>query len=289
MSPQSPAALRRLVLALAALVAVSAPLAGQTVRSHLYDKFEVGGYLSSILLNSNVRVDGSQGNIGDDVDAEDDLGLSRIKLQPRLSLRWRPGRRHELEAGYQFARRTADKQITRDFDFADTSFTAGLRVRTRFDTDQAFLNYRFAFMAREKTQVGLGVGLGALFLGTGLDAMASIASGGKADSVEYSASKDLLGPTASLGAYGRFQLGSAWYLEADLRGVKVAIDRFDASIIEGGLAARYFVSSVVGLEAGYGLSSIKVDIGPKSDQSVSASGKIRYSLQHIRLGVVWTP
>jgi hypothetical protein len=275
-------------LALLILGAAVAPLAGQTATNHLYDKFQVGGYLSSILLNSNVRVDGSGGK-GEDIDAEDDLGLSRTKVQPRFDLRWRPGRRHELEVGYQFARRTGEKVITRDFDFGDTSFTAGLRVRSRFDTDQAFLNYRFAFMAREKTQVGVGLGLGALFLGTGLDAMASIASGGKADSVAFGTDNDLLGPTASLGAYGRFQVGSAWYLEADFRGVKVAIDRYDASVVEGGAAVRYFVSQAVALEAGYGLSTITVEIGPKGDTSWSATGKIKYSLQHLRFGVTWTP
>lgn len=277
---------RALALVLAVLGMVAAPLAGQTAKNHLYDKFQVGGYLSGVLLNSNVRVDGSQGNIGEDVDAEDDLGLSRIKAQPRAMLRWRPGRRHELELGYQFARRTGEKVIERDFDFGDTSFTAGLRVRSRFDTDQAFLNYRFAFLAKEKTQVGVGVGLGALFLDTGLDALASATSGGKSDSVAYSSTNDLIGPTASLGAYGRFRLGQAWYLEADLRGVKVAIDRYDASIIEGGAAARYFLSSAWALEAGYGLSSITVDIGPKSS-GPGGTGKIKYSLQNLRFGVVY--
>jgi hypothetical protein len=273
-----------------AFAVCSSPLAGQTVRNHLYDKFQVGASLTTVILNTNVRIDGSQGNIGGDVDAEDDLGLSRTKLQSRFNLRWRPGKRHELEVGYQFARRTAERTLERGFDIGDTSFTAGLRVKSRFDTDQAFLTYRFAFMAREKTQVGVGLGLGALFLGTGIDALVDVASGGKADSISYSHSSNLTGPTASLGFYGRFQVGRAWYLEADLRGVKVAIDRFDASIIEGGAVARYFVSSRLGIEGGYGLSSINVDIGPRTTATGGergATGKIKYSLQNIRLGLVY--
>jgi len=277
---------RSLALVSLLLAALATPLAGQAVRNHLYDKFQIGAHFTDVILGSTIRVNGPQGE-GTDVDAEDDLGLSKSKFQPRFDVRWRPGRRHELELGYQFARRSGDRTLNKDIEFGDTSFVAGLTVRSKLNTDQAFLTYRFAFTAREKTQIGVGVGLGALFFDTGIDALASAASGGQADSVSYSATSNLVGPTASLGVYGRFLLGKAWYLEADLRGVKVAIDRFDAKVVEGGVGARYFVSSRVGIEGGYGISSITVDIAPKSDASRSASGKIGYSIQHLRLGVVY--
>jgi hypothetical protein len=277
---------RSLLFASLLLAALATPLAGQAVRNHLYDKFQVGAHFTDVILGSTIRVNGPEGE-GTDVDAEDDLGLSKNKFQPRFDVRWRPGRRHELELGYQFARRSGDRTLNKDIEFGDTSFAAGLTVRSRLNTGQAFLTYRYAFTAREKTQIGIGVGLGALFFDTEIDALASAASGGQADSVSYSATSNLVGPTASLGVYGRFLLGKAWYLEADLRGVKVAIDRFDAKVVEAGVGARYFVSSRVGIEGGYGISSITVDIAPKSDTSKSASGKIAYSIQHLRLGIVY--
>jgi len=265
-------------------VAVSTSLAGQTVRNHLYDTFQVGAYASGVIVGSTVRVDGSQG-AGTDLDLEEDLGLSGTRLQPRFDFRWRPGRRHELEVGYQFVRRDGDKTLTRDIAYGDTTFTAGLTVRSRYDTDYAFLTYRFAFVAREKTQIGVGLGFGALLFHTGIDALAE--GGGMVDSVSYGHSASLIGPTASVGGYGRFLLGKAWYLEGDLRGVKVAIDRYDASVIEGGVGARYFVSSRVGIDVGYGISWITVNIAPRSNVDRSASGKIDYSLQHLRLGLAY--
>ena len=280
----------RSLVALVVLASLlSAPLAGQTVRNHLYDKFQFGASMTMVILNTNVRIDGSQGQ-GEEVDAETDLGLATTKLQARFDMRWRPGKRHELEVGYQFARRTGGRTLGDTIVIGDSTFALGLRVKSRFDTDQAFLNYRFAFMARERTQVGIGIGLGAIFLGTAIDALVGVASGGKADSVSKSDSSNLTGPTGSLGFYGRFLVGKAWYLEADLRGVKVAIDRFDASVIEGGAAARYLVSSKLGIEGGYGLSSITVDIGQRTTAAGGergATGKIKYSLQQIRLGLVY--
>jgi len=276
---------RSLVLVSLLFAALATPLAGQAVRNHLYDKFQFGAAFTDVILGSTIRVNGPQGE-GTDVDAEDDLGLSKNKFEPRFDVRWRPGRRHELELGYQFARRSGDRTLQKDIEFGDSTFETHTTVRSKLNTDQAFLTYRFAFTAREKTQIGVGVGLGALFFDTGIDALASATGGGKTDSVFKSASSSLVGPTASLGVYGRFLLGKAWYLEADLRGVKVAIDRFDAKVVEGGVGARYFVSSRVGIEGGYGISSITVDIAQKSS-GVSASGKIGYSIQHLRLGVVY--
>lgn len=277
---------RPLVLAALLLAAVSSSLPGQTVKNHLYDKFQIGAYATDVILGSTIRVNGSQGN-GTDVDAEDDLGLAKSKFQPRFDFRWRPGRRHELELGYQFARRSGERKLTKDIVFDDTTFATNATVRSKLNTDQAFLTYRFAFTAREKTQIGVGLGLGALFFDTGIDALASATGGGNKDSVSYSATSNLVGPTASIGLYGRFLLGKAWYLEADLRGVKVSVDRFDAKVAEGGLGARYFLSSRLGIDGGYGISSITVDIAPKSSTDRSASGKIGYSLQHIRLGLVY--
>src|SRR4030095_1994830 len=121
---------------------------------------------------------------GTDIDAEDDLGLAKLKLQPRGALRWRPGHRHELEVGYQFARRTAETTLQRTIDFGDTTYVVGTDVHSRFDTDQAFLVYRFAFLARERTQVGLGVGVGALLVNTDLDAL------GDAGEVDFTQSKN---------------------------------------------------------------------------------------------------
>ena len=93
------------VVAVAAILS-AAPAVAQETRTNLYNKFEFSPSLSSVILNSNIRVDSEDGSVGTDVDAEDDLGLEKVKWEPRFALRWRPGRRHEVEVGYQFARRT---------------------------------------------------------------------------------------------------------------------------------------------------------------------------------------
>ena len=261
-----------------------------THRNHLYDKFQINLSGTDVLLSSTLRVDGSRGN-GTEIKAEGDLGLARSKFQPRFSLRWRPGRRHELEVGYQLARRTGEKVLSKDITFGDSTFTAGLTIRPTFNTDQGFLVYRFAFMARERTQVGLALGVGPYFFKAGIDALASLSSGSQSRSVSYSQTKSLVGPTASLGFYGRFRVGDRWYIDGDLRAIKVAIDRFDATVYSAGASARYYVSRVVGFEAGYGFDGVKVDVGPRTSGPAAGlvSGQIKFSQQNFRLGLVVVP
>lgn len=274
---------------LATLALILCPGAGalsaQEVQNHLYDKFQLALSGTVVVLGSDFRVDGNNGQ-GTDIDAESTLGLPSTKFQPRAALRWRPGKRHELEIGYQFARRKGTKTLTDSIVFDDSTYQAGVTVNSVFNTDQAFLTYRYAFMAHERSQIGFGIGLGAFFFKLGIDALASSGS----DSVTFSRQKSFVGPIGSLGLYGRFLSGQRWQFEADLRAIAIKIERIKASVGEASGAARYYVSKSVAIEAGYGISAVKVTVGPRENANPDAagieSGKIKFNLQNIRLGIV---
>ena len=234
-------------------------------------------------MGTDIRVDGANGE-GTEIDGEEVLGLSREKIQPRASVRWRPGRRHEIELGYQFANRTGEKTLERDIVLADSTYAAGVNLKSNFRTDQVFLAYRFAIRARERTQLGLGVGVGVFPFKLEADRLAS--AGGS--EVTSSNERSLTGPFGSLGIYGRFLLGDRWYLESDLRGIAIKIDRFKASVVEANLAGRYFLSDKLAMELGYGISAITLTVDPPEDRE-GFFGKLDYPVQHVRLGVVWSP
>ena len=268
-----------------AIIAVigATPRAGAQSTSRLYDKWQIHLSGAVIVMGTDIRVDGSNGR-GTDIDAEDVLGLSRTKAQPRAAVRWRPGRRHEIELGYQFARRTAEKTLERDIVFADSTYTVGLDLKSTFHTDQAFLAYRFAIRASERTQLGVGVGVGVFPFKLEVERLAS--AGGS--EVTSSSERSFVGPSGSLGVYGRFLLGDRWYLESDLRGISVTIDRFNAKIVEANLGGRYFLSDKLAIDLGYGISSVKLTVDPPEDRT-GFSGRLDFPLQHVRLGVVWSP
>jgi len=251
--------------------------------SRLYDKWQIDLSGSVLVMGTDIRVDGANSD-GTEIDGEEVLGLSREKIQPRASVRWRPGRRHEIELGYQFARRTGEKTLDRDIVFADSTYAVGLNLKSTFRTDQIFLAYRFAIRARERTQLGVGVGIGAFPFKLEVDRLAS--AGGS--EVTSSNERSFTGPFGSLGIYGRFLLGDRWYLEGDLRGIAIQVDRIEASVVEGNLAGRYFLSDKLAMELGYGLSAVTLTVDPPEDRE-GFFGKLDYPVHHVRLGVVLTP
>ena len=277
-------------LAATAVGLVTIPVQAQNRPSpnHLYDRLQFTVSGTTVWLGSTIRVDAADGTPGTEID-RGDVGAAKQSWEPRLALRWRLGKRHELDAGYLFARNSGSRVLTDTIHFADTTFAAGLRVNSAFKSDQAFLTYRFAFHAGEGSQIGAALGLGALFLNIDLDAVAGATTGGADTAIaKYSASKGVTAPTASIGLYGRWRVGDQWYIDSDARALYFKVDRISATVYEAGAAARYFVSRHFGFEAGYGLTAFKVTLDPRAGGG-GLAGQLKYSLQNGRLAVVATP
>ena len=256
--------------------------------SHLYDRFQASASGTLLILGAKVRIDPDSGE-GTEIDVNDNLGVGSTTLQPRLALRWRPGRRHELEGGYQWAKRSGEAVLTDTLVFRDTTFAAGLRVNSTYGTSQAFLTYRYAFMAKERTQIGAALGIGLIFLRAEIAATAGATTGGADTAIaQFSRKGDINGPTGSLGAYGRFQLGDRWYLESDLRALYLKIDNIKVGVVEAGLAGRYFLNDMVGLELGYsfGVYGVRID-GTNNFAGIDRTGKISYTVNGARIGGVY--
>lgn len=277
---------RAFAVAMVLGVLATRPLVGQ-VKNHLYDKFQVSASAAAVILSTTVRLDSDAGP-GTEVNSEDDLGLERVALRPRIGFRWRPGRRHELEASYLFISRTGLKTLEQDITIDSVTYTAGATLESRIGQSQLGVNYRWAIHAAERSQFGLNVGLGATFFDANWLGSASISNGSGtiADSVTFEQS--LVGPSLAIGGFGRWQLADRWYVEAELGGLYVPIDNIKASILQGGGAVRYFPLDWLGTELGYSLIVTKVTIDQKEDPLIDlgASGRIKYNTQNIRLGLI---
>jgi hypothetical protein len=296
----------RLLSMAAALLLIALPLVAPAARAqsdstkqsssskvsganHLYDKFQIDMSVANVLIGPNLRVDNEDGSQGTDVSTGDILGIERNGFEARLALRWRPGHRHELELGYLMVNRNGEKRLTEDIDFRDTTFTAGLKVNTSLGASDAFLAYRFAFTAKEKTQIGAQLGLGAIFFTTEINALAGVTNGNDTLSTSFTAGGSITGPTAALGLYGRFRLGEKWYLEANAGGVGATVENITVTLLDVGADARYFINDRFGLEAGYGLTQIKIKIDKEGSGGLfdpTIQGNIKYPFQNFRVGVV---
>ena len=252
---------------------------------HLRDRFQVSASGSWFRAGSTIRIDASDGSEGTEL-STDDLGQRKAGFRPRFALRWQPARRHEIEAAYQWVRRSGERVLTDTITVRDTVFAAGLRIESEGRSDVASLTYRFAFRIRDRSRIGFAVGLGALNFGSTINAVAGATTGGPDTAiVRYGRTGSTLAPTFAVGLFGRWRTGDRWYIEADARVLKVPVDRITVGVVEGGAAVRYFVSPKIGLEGAYGLNAVGVRLEPSSD-GTGFSGKLRFGIQTLRLGVV---
>ncbi len=257
-------------------------LDAQSYPNHLEDTWEATLSGAAVMLSSKLRVDGDASQ-GTNINIEDILGLDKNRVQPRVALAWRPWRRHRFEIGYQWVRRGAEKTLTQQFVFRDSTYRVGERVKTTFNSDQLFFTYRWAFAATDHSEFGLGVGLGALLIDLGLDVLAQGGGGGQ---VQFSRSRSMAPPTGSIGLYGKWRPGARSYIDADLRAIKINTKWLDATVWEGGLGYRFFFTPTFGGEIGYGISSFDLTIKKTRSSGGDVDTFLKYTLQNIRLGMV---
>lgn len=265
-----------------------------TPRNHLYDTFQASLDVTTVLNRSSARVDPSNGGLGTDLDFQSILGISTTSLQPALGVRWRPGRRTEFEAGYQFLNQTGQRAFQDSLLIGDDTLAGNLALHTTAGASNATLQFRYAIWAAERHKVGAALGLGAVFLALDFEGTADGTCAGPGcdpgGSGAYMSSKRFTAPTGSLGAFGGWRLGDRWYLGGDARAIAGKVDRYDIGVFEGDVRAEYYLSDHWGLEAGVFYTNVRVDVAPKSEPDpedlTHFTGSIDYNYTSLRLGVI---
>ena len=89
-------------------------------------------------------------------------------------LTWKPGRHTELDLGFQFINQSGNAQLraTRIV-VGDNSVFGQIDVNTKIGSNNANLAFKYSLWAAEKHNIGLELGLGAIFFDLQLDATAA--------------------------------------------------------------------------------------------------------------------
>ncbi len=281
-----------LALATLALAAVR-PVAAQDStewQNHLYDKWQVGAAFTTVLNTSEARVDAANGDQGTTLNFKEVLGISGTTVQPAFGVRWKPGRKTELNFGYQVLNQSGTKEVNRTLEIGGDTLSGTINSDTKLGSSNLTFQFKYSLWAKERHNIGLALGLGAIFFNFQFDATATGCAGPNCASGSLALDKSLTGPTGSLGAFGTWRLGDRWYVGGDARGIGARVDRFDISVFEGDAFAQYFLSNHWGLSAGWYYTNVTVDVGAKTDGTALEStfvGKIVYDYSSLRFGAVY--
>jgi len=279
------------LLAVAALAVPQAAAAQDSTgsRNHLYDKWQVGIAFTTVLNNSEARVDASNGDLGTALNFKDVLGISGTSIQPALGLRWKPGRKTEFDLGYQFLNQTGTRSFNDSIFVGGDTLSGTINADTKLGSSNATLQFKYSLWARPRHNIGLAIGLGAIFFNFQFDATADGCAGPNCASGSVALDKSVVGPTGSLGVFGIWRLGDRWYLGADARGLGAKVDRYDISVFEGNAQAQYYLSDSWGVSAAMFYTDVTVDIAAKTGGTPVGDlvGKVSYGYTSLRLGAVY--
>lgn len=214
-------------------------------------KVSAGGFFP--VNNTQVKVEGNNGNIGTEIDLESDLGFSKSTVSFLGTFDWRISKRSRLGFEYFVLDRTATKTLQRDINFGDHTYPVNGNVRGTFNVQIARIAYGYAILSKPKYQAGLLVGAHVLFADLGLKLNANT------QSVEYRDTFDFTAPLPDVGIWGEFVLGKRWGLYANVNYLAVKIDETDGRIISYNLSVLYNVVQNFSLTAGYTGLNFRID------------------------------
>ncbi len=216
-------------------------------------KFKVtaGGFFP--VNNTQVKVEGNNGNIGTEIDLESDLGFTKSSASFLGTFDWRISKRSRLGFEYFVLDRTATKTLQKDITFGDHTYPIDGRVQGTFNVQIARIAYGYAILSKPKYQAGLLIGAHVLFADLGLKLEANT------QSLEYRDTFDFTAPLPDVGIWGEFVLGKRWGLYANVNYLAVKINDTDGRIISYNLSVLYNVVQNFSLTAGYTGLNFRID------------------------------
>lgn len=181
--------------------------------------------MSHASLDTQLRIDSSDGTPGTLVDFEQNLGMSDTETVINLVFEWRLAKKHRLMLGYYELNRSGSSVTGTATRIGDIEFEVNLPVSSFMDMDVAMLGYSYSLVFDERREFAISAGL------TLMDIRIGIVGNGNLGVVEAMTSLTAPLPTFGLtGGYaftdklylragaGVFSFDLAWSDETDLRG-----------------------------------------------------------------------
>ncbi|WP_163399079.1 hypothetical protein [Flavobacterium fluviatile] len=215
-------------------------------------KFTAGVFFPS--NNTEVQYGSNNGEFGDLIDFEKDLGFDKSSTSFMGAFEWRISRRSRLGAEFFYLKRTSTKTLEREIDFGDNTYPINARISAFADNQIVRISYGYAFISKPKYEIGALIGTHVLLGDMGIKLEA------QTQEFEYRENFDFTAPLPDIGLWGEFVLGKKVGLYANFNYFALKVDNIDGRILSYNLSVLYNVYKNFSLTAGYSGLNIRVDV-----------------------------
>ncbi|MGI9328323.1 MAG: outer membrane beta-barrel protein [Pseudomonadales bacterium] len=237
----------------------------------------VGGFAADLETDSLLTRSGMGGQ---QFSMEDDLGLDDEDVIAIGGLRWRIGKRHSIGVMHLALDRDASETLTREVAIGDEVFPINARTETTFDYRTTQFDYRYSFIASDRLNAGVLIGISAIDFDFEVVGDAIGPGGGMAP---VSVEEDEAYPVPSIGLGFRYTLAENWYLRAGATYLEYDDGDWEGTLLIAGIGVEWFPWRHFGFGVGYDLVQIEYDEDEDDD---SDEFDVEFDYEGIQLRVI---
>jgi hypothetical protein len=250
---------KRLIIIVALVVLASAPVFAE--RPPYRFEFSLGAFVPS--MDTNIRLDSSDGNVGVEVDFEDNLNLENSKVVPLAQADFWVSKKHGLSlVAFDLSRESSGpSNIT--FRFGDEEFPADVPLKVRFDTRVLALTYSYKFFNNEKRSFGFNIGFNVNEISLGVATLD--------DALGLEESAEATAPLPTFGVNGHVMLSKKWKFYGTVGVFALSYDQYDGALT--GLSGGFMHHTFKNVGFGVGLYGFNIGVDSENEDLL---GSIRY-------------
>jgi hypothetical protein len=239
--------------------------------------FNVGSFWQT--FETRVRLDGSNDELGTDIDFEGDFGMPNDQTNLQVSGFYRFSDRHRLDVSYLSWSRDASRTLERQIQWGDVVYDVGVRLDADVSGDLLNVIYKYSFFNNGKVLFGVNGGISAMWLDATLSGEGTVVGGGTASGVLTESESAIL-PIPVIGVHFEMTLARKLFWRADGDFFAADVAGYDGNVNEIATSIVYHFTRSVGAGAGFSTTSYKVkaegDRGGELDARFAFDGVIAY-------------
>jgi hypothetical protein len=236
--------LKHLMAALSLAVVFAQPAAAQ----RLSDTFalQVSAYFPRV--DSTLQVNGTNGQIGTEIDFENDLGFDKNRTLPAFMAEWRPNDDWVLNAEYYALGRRNETIIDRELIVGDTTYPVNGTLNSGFDSDIIRFTIGNRFYQTKNFEIGAAIGLHGTDFSVFLEGEGSAA--GQSASFR-SESRSVFAPLPTVGLFLAWEPAPKVSIAGRFDWLSLTIDDYSGRLLNTEASAAYRVHKNIDLGVMY--------------------------------------
>lgn len=241
----------------AVLAAAAVPARAEQPRHDFYAKG--GVFFNSV--DSSIRIDANNVNIGSEIDFENDLGLPSKTTLPFGLVGWRFSDNWRVEGEFFTLSRTRTKTIDRNITFGDVTYPVNGSVTAGLKTNIYRLVVGYSFVNRPDLEIGADFGAHLSNFSTFIEGVGSVAG---ATSALRREERSQLVPLPTVGVYGRYKLNDIFALVGRVDYFQLKISDYKGNLVDASAGVTARLTDHIGIGADfryvdYGLRATATD------------------------------